>query len=170
MFHRLSYIYVILAWTGFGVGILAMYKESPAPKEENDNPLPHQSELDKGGALYWLNTLKTPDEMMNKQGVTVIKFSGLTYEGSEDATVAVKQIAQEKARRRQAEGQDFYLRKYNQIPLEKNGGPTNEELRKQLAEEGRDYDLELDFCNTMYRVKTTYNPDGTVGDFIENKT
>ena len=172
MFHRLSYIHVIAAWTGVGVGILLLYKEGQDPneKEKNDNPLPHQSELDKGGALYWLNTLKTPDELLNKQGIKVFKFSGLSYEGSEDATVAVKQIAQEKSRRRQAEGQDFYLRKYNQIPLEKNGGPTNEELRKQLVEEGRDYDLELDFCNTMYRVKTTYNPDGTVGDFIDNKT
>ena len=167
MFHKLSYLYVLLAWTGLGVGLLALYKETPIEKEKTDNPLPHQSELDKGGALYWMNALKTPDEMMNKQGVTVFKFSGLRYEGKEDATVAVKQIAQEKSKRRQAEGHDFYLRKYNQIPLEKNGGPTNEQLRKQLADEGRDYDLELDFANSMYRVKTTYNPDGTVGDFID---
>ena len=167
MFHRLSYVYVVLAWTALGVGLIALYKESPADPEKHDNPLPHQSELDKGGALYWMNALKTPDEMMNKQGVTVLKFSGLRYEGKEDATVAVKQIAQEKSRRRQAEGHDFYLRKYNQIPMEKEGGPTNEQLRKQLADEGRDYDLELDFANSMYRVKTTYNPDGTVGDFID---
>ena len=169
IFHRLSYAYVIIAWTTLGVALFAFYKESPDPNNrvKPENPLPHQEELDKGGALYWVNALKSPDEMMNKQGIKVVKFSGLSYQGTEDATVAVKQIAQEKSRRRQAEGQDFYLRKYKQIPLEKDGGPTNEELRKQLADEGSDYDLELDFANQIYKVKTTYNPDGTVGEFIK---
>lgn len=172
MFHRLSYVYVFVAWSALGMGVMAMYKESPDPNEaeKNDNPLPHQSELDKGGALYWVNALKTPDEMMNKQGVKVVKFSGFKYEGTEDATVAVKQIAQEKTRRNLAEGHDFYLRKYNQIPLERHGGPSSEQLRRQIVEEGGDYDLQLDFANQMFGVKTKYNPDGTVGDFINRPT
>ena len=172
MFHRLSYVYALTVWTSIGCLVYVYYQGSiqtddekrKAETEKGDfKPLPYQGEIDKGGAMSWINALKTPEEMQNIQQLKVIKFKGVSYQGEEDVTVAAKELGQEKARRQTV---DASLRKRYDIALEKDGGPTNAELRKQFAEMGKDYELELDFANQMFRVKTSYNPDGTVGKVI----
>ena len=164
MFHRLSVAYAIIAWTGLGVGVFLLF----SPKEaimSNDEALPYQGDIDKGGAFYWINSLKTPDEMQDLKGMKIVKFQGLKYEGVEDVTIKVKELGQEKARRAQVTP-DFYLRKKYAIDQVVDGGPTVEEVRARFEAEGKDYMLELDFANQIYRAKTRYNPDGTVGEFI----
>ena len=164
MFHRLSVAYAIIAWSGLGIGVFLLF----SPKEaivSNDNPLPYQGDIDKGGAFYWINSLKTPDEMQDLQGMKIVKFQGLKYEGVEDVTVKVKELGQEKARRAQLTP-DFYLRKRMEIPQLSEGGPSVQELKEKIEAEGKDYMLELDFANQIFRAKTRYNPDGTVGEFI----
>ena len=168
VFHKLSIAYALMAWTAVGVG--GYLYVQPKVKKEGDNSdegaLPYQDDIDKGGAIYWMNALKSPEEMQNIQGIKVVRFSGLSYQGTEDVTVKSKEIGQARARREQAKGHDLYLRKRYSIPTEDEGGPSNAELRDQFEREGKDYELELDFSNQIYRVKTRYNPDGTVGEFV----
>ena len=168
LFHKISLLYAFTAWTALGVGLyLFVYSDEIEEKEKKGGEeLPYQKDIDKGGAMYWINALKSPEEMQNLQGIKVIKFQGLKYEGVEDVTVATKEIGQEKARRRLEKGSDYYLRKRLEIPMLDEGGPTNAEIREQFIKEGRDYELELDYSHQLYRIKTSYNPDGTVGDFI----
>jgi len=167
MFHRMSFVYALSAWTAVGCGIYLMMNEDKEKiDEKKEDALPHQEDINKGGALYWINSLKTPEEMQNIQEIKVMKMKGFSYEGVEDVTVAAKEIGQEKHRRQLKLGQDFFLRKHLGIPLESEGGPTNAEIRQKFKEEGKDYELELDLANQINRVKTKYNPDGTVGDFI----
>jgi len=174
MFHRISLLYVGIVWTGIGA-LLIMTVNPNIKKEKKEAPegdeLPNQAELNRGGALWWLNSLKSPEEMMNTPGVKVVKLSGLSYTGTEDVTVKMKEIAQERTRKiRDLSGNsvsnDFYLRHYQKIPLEQNGGPSNQELRDQFARDGRDFELELDFANRLFHMKTYYNDDGSVGAFI----
>lgn len=169
IFHRLSYVYAIVAWSAVGVAIYLAFQPKVEVKEKgsSDNSLPFQEDIDKGGAIYWINALKSPEEMQNVQSISVIKMKGFQYQGTEDVTIKSKEIGQERSRRIEMLGHDFYLRKRYEIPLEKDGGPTNAELRQQFADQGKDYELELDFANQLNRVKTRYNPDGTVGEFIE---
>ena len=176
MFHRLSYVYALTVWTGIGCLVYFYYQGSIQTNDEKRKaeiergdfkPLPYQGEIDKGGAMSWVNALKTPEEMQNIQQLKVIKFKGVSYQGEEDVTVAAKELGQEKARRQTV---DASLRKRYDIALEKDGGPTNAELRQQFADMGKDYELELDFANQMFRVKTSYNPDGTVGEVIGSVT
>ena len=165
MFHRLSVAYAVIAWSGLGVGLFLLFSPKELITDENENPLPYQGDIDKGGAFYWINALKTPDEMQDLQGMKVVKFKGMQYEGTEDVTVKVKELGQEKARRAQVTP-DFYLRKKYDIAQVREGGPSVEEVRARFEAEAKDYMLELDFANQLYRAKTRYNPDGTVGEFI----
>ena len=165
MFHRLSVAYAIIAWSGLGVGVFLLFSPKEAIVSKDGDPLPYQGDIDKGGAFYWINSLKTPDEMQDLPSMKIVKFKGVKYEGVEDVTVKVKELGQEKARRAQVT-QDFYLRKKYEIAQLSEGGPTVEEVRAKFEAEGKDYMLELDFANQLYRVETRYNPDGTVGEFI----
>ena len=166
MFHRMSIFYALTAWTATGFALYLFFTEKENV-EVKDQPLPYQSDLDKGGALYWVNALKSPDELQNVQGVKVVKVKGLSSYEVEDVTVKVKELGQERANRQYKLGSDFYLRKRLQIPTVEEGGPTNEEIRQKFKEEGKDYEIELGFSNQLYRVKTLYNPDGTVGEIIK---
>ena len=40
-----------------------------------------QEELDRGGALWWITTLKNPEELQNLGKVTKLRFSGFSYLG-----------------------------------------------------------------------------------------
>ena len=116
--------------------------------------------------MYWVNALKNPDELQNVQGVKVLRVKGLSDYELEDVTVKVKEIGQERANRQYKLGSDFFLRKRLDIPTVEEGGPTNAEIRQKFKEEGKDYEIELDFSNQLHRVKTHYNPDGTVGEYV----
>ena len=164
MFHRLSVVYAVTAWSALGVGIYLLFSHKES-KDTNDNPLPYQKDIDKGGAMYWINALKTPEEMQDMGRMKIVKFQGLKYEGVEDVTVQMKELGQEKARRAQLTP-DFYLRRRYDIPQESDGGPSIAEVREKIEAEGKDYMLELDYANQLNRAKTRYNPDGTVGEFI----
>jgi len=164
-FHRLSLAYVALTWTCVGIGFYVIYNQS-SESEKTKGDLPHQEEISRGGALYWIQALKTPDEMLNTKKTQVVKFKGLSYEGIEDVTVQAKEIGQAKNKIIE-ESDDFYLRKRLSIPQESEGGPSNSELREQFKSEGRDFELELDIANRLNRRYTHYNSDGTVGSFIE---
>ena len=50
--------------------------------------------------------------------------------------------------------QDFYLRRYNNIPYERRGGPSTAQLKAQFEAEGRNWDIEIDFANRMHSCKT----------------
>jgi len=171
IFHRLSLLYVLLAWTGAGVGIWVMSRpktQDEVDEEKRIKALPYQDEIDKGGAMWWINALKTPDDMQDMKKLQIIKFSGFSYKGTEDVTVKAKEIGQERNRRDREmveESDDYFLRKRMDIKLEKDGGPTNQQLREQYKAEGKDYELELDFSNLKYKKRTNYNADGTVGSY-----
>jgi len=169
IFHRLSLFYAFITWVGMGVAIYWMIRVRPkeaAMLEEEKKKLPYQEDLDKGGALWWINALKSPEEMQDMKRVRVIKFSGLSYVGTEDATLKVKEIGQQRAREMYEQSDDYYLRKRYKFLPEEQGGPTNQEIRDQFKAEGKDYELELDWSNNRAGRKTNYNPDGTVGSFM----
>jgi len=171
-FHRLSIFYVFVTWTACGVAgwmwIQPKTKEELDEEKKRINALPHQDEINRGGAMWWVNTLKKPDEMEDVSKIKVMKFSGFSYKGLEDVTLKVKEIGQERNRRDRElmeESNDYYLRKLKNIKLEKDGGPTNQQLRDEIKAQGKDYELELDWANKRFRVRTNYNADGTVGAF-----
>merc|ERR1719476_1178261 len=139
MFHRLSVVYAVIAWSGLGVGLFLLFSQKEAITSK-DVPLPYQGDIDKGGAFYWINSLKTPEEMQDVQNMKVVKFKGMQYEGVEDVTVMVKELGQEKAKRAQV-SPDFYLRKKYDIAQVIEDGPSVEEVRARLEAEGKDYML-----------------------------
>jgi len=169
IFHRLSVFYAFVTWFGLGLAVYWMVKVRPKENEmiekEKEN-LPYQQEIDKGGAMWWINALKTPEEMQDLKQVKVVKLSGLSYQGTEDVTVKAKEIGQQRAREIYEKSDDYYLRKRYQILPEEKGGPTNQEIRDQFKAEGKDYELELDWANNRAGRRTHYNPDGTVGSFM----
>ena len=165
-FHRISLLYIALAWTGVGVGAYLMFQPRVVKVEDNREMLPHQIDIDRGGALYWVQALKTPEDLMDSKQVNIIKFKGLSYKGVEDVTVQAKEIGQQKMRINEKQGDDYFLRKWHNIELEEEGGPSNAEIRKRFKAEGRDYEISLDFANRMHGQRTTYNPDGTVGTLM----
>jgi len=165
-FHRISILYIALAWTGVGVGAYLMFQPRVVKLEDNREMLPHQIDIDRGGALYWVQALKTPEDLMDSKQVNIIKFKGLSYKGVEDVTVQAKEIGQQKMRINEKQGDDYFLRKWHNIELEEEGGPSNAEIRKRFKAEGRDYEISLDFANRMHGQRTTYNPDGTVGTLM----
>jgi hypothetical protein len=166
LFHRLSYLYVFLTWSALGLGIYWMTLPKKKPTQDEKDMLPHQAEIDKGGAMYWAQALKSPDELLDMRRVRVAKFSGFSYKGTEDVTMNLKEIGQEKERQMTSVSDDFYLRKRKGILTEAKGGPSNQELREQFKAEGKDFELELDWANMRARRRTNYNPDGTVGAFV----
>ena len=171
IFHRLSLFYAFTTWVGLGLAVYWLVKVRPkdmATLEDmkEKNILPHQEDLDKGGALWWVNALKTPDEMQDAKKVTVLKLKGMSYQGTEDITLKTKEIGQTRNRLINEKSDDFYLRRKYKIMPEEQGGPTNQEIRDQFKAEGKDYELELDWANNRAGRRTNYNPDGTVGSFM----
>lgn len=166
IFHRLSIVYVLLSWSAVGIGLYLLFLPRKELTKEEKDMLPHQAEIDKGGAMYWSQALKSPDEMMDMKRVRVMKFSGFSYKGTEDVTNNLKEIGQAKEIQLTSVSDDFYLRKKKGILPEEEGGPTNKELRAQFAAEGKDFELELDWANQRAKRRTNYNPDGTVGSFL----
>jgi len=166
IFHKLSLLYVLLAWSGLGVAMYIFSLPRKEPTQEQKDMLPHQMEIDRGGALYWAQALKSPEQMQDMKRVRVAKFSGISYKGTEDVTTNLKEIGQEKERQLTSVSDDFYLRKKKGILPEAQGGPTNQELREQFKADGKDYELELDWANQRAGMRTNYNPDGTVGSFV----
>ena len=172
LFHRISILYAVLTWTGMGIALyiyLQPKTEEMLAQEKKYDELPHQEDINKGGAMYWIQALKSPDEMQDLRKMKVIKFSGMTYKGTEDVTIKVKEIGQEINSRNDGKSDDFFLRQKLEIPSEDEGGPTNQELREQFKEEGRDFELELDYANIRAKRRTNYNPDGTVGSFVNKE-
>jgi len=173
LFHRVSVLYAFITWTGVIVaGYIALTPKSKELKEEIAS-LPHQEELDKGGALWWVSTLKSPDELQNTKSTTVFRFKGGSYRGSEDIALKAKEVGQEiKADitgGSETGCDDVYLRKVWKIKYERDGGPTNQQLREQLAAQGYDYELALSNANRQFGIKTRYNKDGTVGKIIHSE-
>ena len=113
--------------------------------------------------MYWIQALKSPDEMQDLKKMKVVRLSGLSFKGVEDVTIMAKDIGQEKNRRLYDKSDDHFLRKRLDILPVEEGGPSNQELREQFIAEGRDFELELDYSNIKARRRTNYNPDGTVG-------
>jgi len=168
IFHRLSLLYAFLTWTGLGVLLYWMARVKPNIEmtEEERKALPHQEELDRGGAMWWINALKTPEQMQDLKSVKVIKFKGFSYVETEDVTIKAKEIGQARSREIYEQGDDYYLRKRLNLLSVEEGGPSNQEIRDKLAAEGKDYELELDWANHRAGKKTNYNPDGTVGSYM----
>lgn len=166
IFHRLSILYVLLTWSALGLVFYWLSKPKKEPTQEEKDMLPHQAEIDRGGAMYWAQALKSPDELLDMKRVRVMKISGFSYKGTEDVTMNLKEIGQEKERKLSSVSDDFYLRKRKGILSEAKGGPSNQELREQFKAEGKDFELELDWANMRSRRRTNYNPDGTVGSFV----
>ena len=50
--------------------------------------------------------------------------------------------------------QDHYLRRFINVPQVNEGGPSPEQLRKDLEAQGRNYDITLDFANKAHGVAT----------------
>jgi len=168
-FHRLSILYGLLTWSALGFGVIWLCQPRVEPPPEVKRKVPYQSEIDNGGAMWWINALKTPEDMLDTRSVKIIKMSGFSYKGTEDVTLKLKEIGQEKIRQVNEESDDYFLRLRNEIPLEREGGPSNQELREQYKAEGRDFELELDYANIRNKRRTNYNADGTVGAFMDKE-
>ena len=52
--------------------------------------------------------------------------------------------------------QDHYLRRFIGVKQVNEGGPSPEQLRKDLEAQGRNYDLTLDFANKAHGVATRW--------------
>lgn len=50
--------------------------------------------------------------------------------------------------------QDHYLRRFIGVRQVNDGGPSPEQLRKDLEAQGKNYDLTLDFANKAHGVAT----------------
>jgi hypothetical protein len=142
------------------------YHSDEFGKKVADETTPYGDEINKGGALYYQNYLKRTDEMVDTENVRIMKFKGLSYMGSEDVTEKVREIGRH--RLNEAANSDIMLRKYRKIALESKGGPTPEELKKQIEAGGENYEIALDMANRAYGVRTRYNEDGTVGEWLNN--
>jgi len=179
IFHRLSVLYAFLTWTG--VGLAVAYWMKPKTEEEKEqmrrrreNPLPHEEELNRGGALWWATKLKSPEDQQDTKTVTVFKLRGLSYGGSEDMTLAVKEVGQaikegETGDMGELDCTDIYLRRMKGIKFERDGGPTAQQLKADIEAKGGNYDLELDVANQFFGITTRYNADGSVGKIIQSK-
>lgn len=175
LFHRITILYALTTWTAVGVAFYITVSGSLKTTKKNTNPLPHEEEIERGGALWWTTTLKSTDQLQDAKEIKVFRFRGASYEGSEDIALKAKEVGQ--AMRAQITGgsetgsgcDDAFLRKFNNIEQERHGGPTNQQLREQLAAEGKDYELMLSYANSVYGIKTRYNEDGTVGKFIREE-
>jgi len=160
---RLAKVYAVSIWSAMGILLYSLqdWKVLEAVKEEADK-MPFQEEVNMGGALYYQNLMKSPDDLADSKTVKVFKFKGGSYVGSEDITEKVQELG----RWAMKDGGDVMLRKYRQIPLHSKGGPSPQELKEQIEAEGYDYDLILDMANRRFGIKTRYNEDGTVGEWI----
>lgn len=131
---------------------------------------PHDNMMKEGGALWWAATLKSPEEMQNTKSLKVIRMKGLSYEGVVDITKETKETGQ--ALKAHLTGgsetgvDDHWLRKFIGVKQVRDGGPSPEQLRKDLEAQGKNYELTLDFANRAHGVTTRYNKDGSVGPQI----
>jgi len=170
IYHRLAQAYAVLTWTGVGLAIFLYTRpktDEQLAEKANRPKTPHDEMLNAGGALWWASTLKSPEEMQNTKSLQVIRMKGLSYEGMVDITRETKETGQ--ALKAHITGgfetgaDDHYLRKFIGVKLIHEGGPSPEQLRKDLEAQGKNYDLSLDFANRAYGITTRYNKDGTVG-------
>jgi len=170
IYHRMAQLYAVLTWTGVGLAMFIYTR--PKTEEElaakaNQPKTPHDEMLKQGGALWWASTLKSPEEMQNTKSLKVIRMKGLSYEGVVDITRETKETGQ--ALKSHLTGgfetgaDDHYLRRFIGVPQVNEGGPSPEQLRKDLEAQGRNYDITLDFANKAHGVATRYNKDGSVG-------
>jgi len=175
VYHRMAQLYAVLTWTGVGLALFIYTR--PKTEEElaakaNQPKTPHDEMLNAGGALWWAATLKSPEEMQNTKSLKVIRMKGLSYEGVVDITRETKETGQ--ALKAHLTGgfetgaDDHYLRRFIGVKQVTDGGPSPEQLRKDLEAQGRNYDLTLDFANKAHGVATRYNKDGTVGPQIRS--
>ena len=56
----------------------------------------------------------------------------------------------------QNHSQDHWLRKFIGVKQVRDGGPSPEQLRKDLEAQGKNYELTLDFANRAHGVATRY--------------
>jgi hypothetical protein len=177
----LRQFYALSVWTGVGyVTWVATRPLTPEQKEEQteEERLRREAggfdEIKEGSAMWWVTTLKSPEQMQNTEGIKVFRFKGLSYRGSEDLTLATKEAGQT-ATANMLGGkdvgltgrEDIYLRRYHQIPMAWDGGPSPAQLMADFKAEGRNYELEMDFANRAFGITTRYNADGTVGKMVE---
>jgi len=170
LYHRSAQFYAVLTWTAVGLafflGTRPKTEEQLALKASQPNT-PHDEMMKEGGALWWASTLKSPEEMQNTKSLKVIRMKGLSYEGVVDITRETKETGQ--ALKAHLTGgvetgtDDHYLRKFIGVKQVKDGGPSTEQLRKDLESQGRNYELTLDFANRAHGAATRYNKDGTIG-------
>lgn len=179
IFHRLSIAYAFLTWTAVGVAFYIMIQPKTKEQQEQlkrqkENPLPHEAELERGGALWWATTLKTPEDQQDTKKIKVFKMRGFSFGGSEDMTTAVKEVGQaikesETGDMGELDCTDIYLRRWKGIKFERDGGPTPQQLKADIEAKGGNYDLELDIANRRFGITTRYNADGTVGKIVESR-
>lgn len=180
IFYRMSQVYALLVWSAVGLGLFVFTRPTSAAQQEEairrkEDPLPHEEELAMGGALSFITSLKSPEDLQNSKPLKIYRFKGFSFEGSEDVTLKAKEVAQAMTMGKNESGEpetmkmDFYLRRYNNIPYERRGGPSTAQLKAQFEAEGRNWDIEIDFANRMHSCKTRYNPDGSVGMPIRSR-
>jgi len=176
IYHRMAQVYAVLTWTGVGLAIFIYTRpktDEQLAEKANHPKTPHDEMLKAGGALWWASTLKSPEQMQNTKSLKVIRMKGLSYEGVVDITRETKETGQ--ALKTHMTGgietgaDDHYLRRFIGVKQVNEGGPSPEELRKDLEAQGRNYDLTLDFANKAHGVATRYNKDGTVGFQIRSQ-
>jgi len=170
IYHRMAQLYAVLTWTGVGLAVFLYSRpktEEELAEKAKQPKTPHDEMLNAGGALWWAATLKSPEEMQNTKSLKVIRMKGLSYEGVVDITRETKETGQ--ALKAHLTGgfetgaDDHYLRRFIGVKQVNDGGPSPEQLRKDLEAQGRNYDLTLDFANKAHGVATRYNKDGSVG-------
>jgi len=157
--NKTAKFYALMAWTAVGVGFIAVTRpktEEQKAWDKEHKKTPYE-EAREGSALWWVSTLKTPEQLQNTQGITVYRQKGFSLE-KEDITLQSKEMGQRIKESMtggsQTGTEDIYLRKYIGVKQVRDGGPSNEQLRADMAAEGKNYELHLDWANRAHGVRT----------------
>lgn len=149
IFHRISLVYAGLVWTALGMCFYYFnYECDDTNPSDGPKPLPHQQEIDAGGAYWYMTNLKSSQDIEGKE-MWIYRMKGFSLE-KENVTQKVQETLSAKEEDVERESDNIYLRKKLDLPLTRDVLP-DEELKAKVEEMGKDYELELDYIHQMSR-------------------
>lgn len=153
IFHRLSIVYALLTWTGLGLTayyFMYMMKDDP-PEKGGDAP--YQADIDRGGAMWWITTLKGRNDIPDDHDIYIYKVKGFGFE-KENVTTKARVITEHYRKEIEANSDNELLRSRLGLKLQREeGGVSDSELPAAVEAMGKDYELEMDLLQQQTRRK-----------------
>jgi len=148
--QTLSFAYALIVWTFLGYVFYYVTNKSPEFKEKEKTGMPYEEELNRGGALWWIaNSGRT--DIKEEDEIHVWKFKGFSSFEKERITHKAKAVTEAVQAEIAATSDDLVIRRMMGLPLQKDGGMSDEELRETMQAMGKDYELEVDYARQMAR-------------------